>query len=212
MTQPPHITALEHRFIPATQPSRRLMVVLHGLGDSMAGFFWMPGMLDLPWMNYLLVNAPHPYFPGYAWYDIADPEPGVLQGRGLLTALFSELEAQGWAAEDVILFGFSQGCLMSIDFALRFGKPLAGIVGVSGYAFGLERLESEMHPQARAQSWLITHGTQDELLPISRTRAQMDTLQAAGIPLDWHEFPKSHTIDPEAELALIRQWVEARWP
>ena len=101
---------------------------------------------------------------------------------------------------------------MSIDFALRFGKPLAGIVGVSGYAFGLERLESEMHPQARAQSWLITHGVHDELLPVSRTRAQMKTLQAAGIPLAWHEFPKSHTIDPEAELPLIRQWVEARWP
>lgn len=212
MTQAPHITALDHRFIPAAQPSRRLMVVLHGLGDSMAGFFWMPGMLNLPAMNYLLVNAPNSYVMGYSWYDIDNPEPGVLKGRGLLNALFSELEAQGWGPEDVILFGFSQGCLMSIDFALRFAKPLAGIVGVSGYTFGLERLESEMHPQARAQAWLITHGTQDELLPVSRTRAQMETLKAAGIPLAWHEFPKTHTMDPEGEVPLIRQWAEARWP
>ena len=211
MTAPPSIASFEHRFIPATRESRRLTVVLHGLGDSMAGFFWMPGMLDLPEMNYLLVNAPQTYVMGYAWYDLDDPEPGVLHGRGLLGDLFAELEGQGWASRDIILFGFSQGCLMSIDFALRFGAPLAGIVGVSGYAFGLERLEAEMHPRAREQAWLITHGAHDELLPISRTRAQMETLGAAGIPLEWHEFPKSHTIDPEHELPLIRDWIAARW-
>ena len=90
MIQPPEITALEHRFIPAAQPSRRLMVVLHGLGDSMAGFFWLPGTLALPSMNYLLVNAPHPYFTGYAWYDIADPDV-VEVALSLLIRHFSEL-------------------------------------------------------------------------------------------------------------------------
>lgn len=37
--------------------STRLMIVLHGLGDSMAGYTWVPQALRLPWMNYLLVNA-----------------------------------------------------------------------------------------------------------------------------------------------------------
>jgi phospholipase/carboxylesterase len=209
---PPTLTALQSRFVPAAQPSRRLMVVLHGLGDSLLGFTWMPPMLRLPWLNYLLVNAPHPYFIGFAWYDIEDPEPGVLQGRGLLRRLFAELGAQGWPAADTVLFGFSQGCLMSLDFALRYEGALAGIVGVSGYAFGLERLPAELHPRAREQAWLVTHGTDDELLPIARTRAQMEQLRALGVPIEWHEFPKAHTIDPERELPLIRGWIAARWP
>jgi phospholipase/carboxylesterase len=212
MPAAPVIDSLEARFLAAPQASPRLMVVLHGLGDSMAGFYWMPQMLGLPWLSYLLVNAPHPYFMGYAWYDIEQPEPGVLEGRGLLRRLFAELRGQGWAAADTVLFGFSQGCLMSLDFALRHDERLAGIVGVSGYAFGLERLPAELNPRAREQAWLVTHGTHDELLPIARTRAQMEQLRALGVPIEWHEFPKTHTIDPEAELALIRSWIAARWP
>lgn len=211
MTQAPAITALESRFFPAATPSTRLMIVLHGLGDSMEGFYWMPQLLALPRLNYLLVNAPNPYFMGKAWYDVDNPAPGVTQGRALLGQLFAELAAAGWPSSDVVLFGFSQGCLMSIDFALRYDQPLAGIVGVSGYAFALDTLEAEMHPRARQQAWLITHGSDDELLPVQRTRAQMEQLKAAGVPIEWHEFPKTHTIDPETELSLIRDWIAARW-
>lgn len=39
---PPIVTALDARFLPAHEPSGRLMVVLHGLGDSLEGFAWMP--------------------------------------------------------------------------------------------------------------------------------------------------------------------------
>ena len=38
--------------------SRRLMILLHGLGDSMDGWRWFPEAMKLPWLNYLLVNAP----------------------------------------------------------------------------------------------------------------------------------------------------------
>jgi phospholipase/carboxylesterase len=211
MAQPPVVTALESRFIPASEPSSRLAVVLHGLGDSMAGFSQMPHWLGLPWLNYLLVNAPQRYYIGYAWFDLDRPEPGVLAARERLRALFAELAAQGWPSADTLLFGFSQGCLMSLDFALRHPEPLAGIVGVSGYAYALERLETELHPRAREQSWLVTHGTHDELLPIAHTRAQVRQLQAAGIPIAWHEFAKTHTLDPEHELPLIRDWIAGRW-
>ncbi|HZI33613.1 MAG TPA: serine esterase, partial [Candidatus Binatia bacterium] len=59
---------LHGQFIPAAdQASRRLFVVLHGLGDSAAGWSWLPGALNLPWLNYLLVNAPDEYYGGYSW-------------------------------------------------------------------------------------------------------------------------------------------------
>ena len=42
---------LETKLVHAEQPeSRRLMIVLHGLGDSMAGYAWVPQVLRLPWL------------------------------------------------------------------------------------------------------------------------------------------------------------------
>jgi hypothetical protein len=40
----------------------------------------------------------------------------------------------------------------------------------------------------------------------------MERLGAAGVPIEWHEFAKGHTLDPERELPLIRNWIAARWP
>lgn len=211
MPEAPEIQSLSTRFVPAGRPSDRLAVVLHGLGDSWAGFTWMPGELNLPWLNYLLVNAPDAYEIGYSWYDIANPAPGVLRSRGLLNALFAELAEQGWESRNVLLFGFSQGCLMTIDFATRYAQPLAGIVGVSGYTFDLNAIAAEMTPQAREQAWLMTHGSHDELLPVSRTRAQVERLRSHGLQVEWHEFAKAHTIDPYDELPLFRSWIDARW-
>ena len=105
---PPQIATFSHRFIPAAQPSRRLIVVLHGLGDSSEGFLWLPEHLGLPWLNFLLLDAPNPYFfDGFSWYDIQHPAPGVLAGRALLVQLFGELTVQGWRNEDIVFFGFS---------------------------------------------------------------------------------------------------------
>ena len=42
----------------AEADSEWLMVVLHGLGDSMEGYRWLPGALRIPALNTLLVNAP----------------------------------------------------------------------------------------------------------------------------------------------------------
>ena len=68
---------LTHEKIPAAEAdSDWLMVVLHGLGDSMEGYRWMPEAIGLPWLNYLLVNAPDDYHGGYSWYDFLDnPAP-----------------------------------------------------------------------------------------------------------------------------------------
>src|SRR2546428_7922846 len=64
----PAANTLHSELVPARDAaSRRLLIMLHGLGDSIAGFRWLPPALNLPWLNYLLVNAPDQYYGGYFW-------------------------------------------------------------------------------------------------------------------------------------------------
>src|SRR5581483_10739260 len=89
---------LQTDLVPARAPiGRRLMVVLHGLGDSMEGYRAIPHEINLPWLNYLLVNAPDPYFNGFAWYDLYnDPGTGITRSRKLLFKLIDDLRAEGY--------------------------------------------------------------------------------------------------------------------
>jgi phospholipase/carboxylesterase len=197
---------LTTELIPAAQKdSRRLMVVLHGLGDSMDGYRWLPEAMHLDALNYLLVNAPDEYYGGWSWYDLpGDAAPGVLRSRKLLFELLDSLRERGFPTEQTLLFGFSQGCLMTLETGLRYPHRLAGLMGVSGYVHDPERLLCEMPPVAAQQRVLLTHGTYDPLIPISRTRAQVQRLRAAGLSIEWREFAKEHTIAGEAELAVLR--------
>src|SRR5947208_7685689 len=115
----------------AEKNSTRLMVVLHGLGDSCAGYRWLPALLQVSWLNYLLVNAPDSYFGGYSWYDFAgDIVPGVSRSSQMLFQFLDSQAAKGFPTEQTTLGGFSQGCLMSVEVGLRYPRRFAGIVGI----------------------------------------------------------------------------------
>jgi phospholipase/carboxylesterase len=205
---------LHGKFIPAAEKnSRRLFVVLHGLGDSLEGWRWLPGALDLPWLNYLLVNAPDEYHGGYSWFDYpGDIAPGVQRSRKLLFELLDDLRAKNFPAEQITLGGFSQGCLMSIETGLRYPHRLAGIVGLSGWVFEIENLLRDLTPVARTQRLLVTHGRFDPLLPFAEVRGQIQRLQAAGLNVEWREYPKEHTIYGAEEIAAIHEFVKAGYP
>ncbi|MBI5384216.1 MAG: serine esterase [Verrucomicrobia bacterium] len=189
--------------------SRRLMVVLHGLGDSSAGYRWLPATMAWPWMNYLLVNAPDEYYGGYSWYDfMGEAEPGVRRSIGLLTSLLDGQRAKGFPPEQTVLLGFSQGCLMVLETGLRYPHRFAGLVGISGHILDPETLLAELSPVAKEQRLLVTHGTHDPLIPCAGVRNQIAALKAGGVRVEWREFAKVHTIDEQEELGVIREFVE----
>jgi phospholipase/carboxylesterase len=199
---------LHTELIPAAEKSSRLMVMLHGLGDSIEGYRWWPEALRLPWLNCLLVNAPDEYYGGYSWFDYPDDlAPGVVRSRKLLFELFDDLRVKGFPPEQITLGGFSQGCLMTVDVGLRYPHRFAGLVGISGWVFEAEKTAKELSPVARQQRLLMTHGTSDPVIPIEKVRPQIPLLTAAGLKVEWREFAKVHTIQGETEMAVIREFV-----
>ena len=200
---------LDHRLIRAEQSgSKRLLIMMHGLGDSLAGYLWMPDTLRLPWLNYLLPNAPDDYFGGFSWFDFeGDMVSGVRRSRELLFQLLEATRKQGFPTEQTVIGGFSQGGLMAIEVGLRYPHRFAGVMSLSGYVCEPERLIQELTPVAREQRLLVTHGTLDPLLPFAVVQRQIRQLQQAGVRIQWHEFEKVHTIAGEEELEVIRSFI-----
>jgi phospholipase/carboxylesterase len=204
---------LDSEFIPAAETaSRRLMIMLHGLGDSIEGYRWLPEAMGFPWMNYLLVNAPDEYFGGYSWFDFAgNIVPGVTRSRKLLFDLLDAQRANSFPTEQMVFGGFSQGSLMAVEIGLRYPHRFAGIIGLSGFVCEPEKLVQELSPVALQQRFLVTHGTHDPLIRFAEVREQINLLKAAGLDIEFHEFFKDHTIAGEAELEVIRNFVRARY-
>src|SRR5690606_18034865 len=105
---------------------------------------------------------------------------------GLLTSLVQELEEKGVPSSRIGFFGFSQGCLMTLETGLRYPRPLGCLVGVSGYFHEPDVLMTE-RPEV-SQKLLMTHGTRDGVIPITKVRDQVKRVGERGLKLEFREY------------------------
>ncbi len=127
--------------------------------------------------------------------DLLREEPaGLTQARSQLVTALAELQRElGVPADQLVLGGFSQGAMLSLDVALRTELPLRGVVLWSGTLIAQEQWQARM-PTRRGLQILQSHGRQDQMLPYGVAQLLRNQLTAAGMKVDWHEFTGGHEI------------------
>lgn len=202
------VSRLTYEFWPAQNTeSRKLLVVLHGRGDSKEGYYWLPEALNIDDFNYLFLDGPDVYGTGRSWYGLLPERQGIPRSRDLLTELLQKIQSDcGLKPGEIYLFGFSQGCLMSLDVALRLNVTLGGIVGVSGSVAYLDQYPTALGSAARAQRFLITHGYGDDVTPLEPTQKGIETLRRQGVAIDFRVYDKAHNFDEIDELPDIEAY------
>jgi len=206
-----HTLPLQYTFIESKVPSNKIMIILHGRGDSSKGFTFLPNYLNIDEMNYLLLDAPYEYYGGFSWYDLPPSQfNGIKHSSMLLTETLNQLFLEDYIAEESFIFGFSQGSLLTFEFAARYAKVLAGYIAISGYIYNADKLLTEMNPQhKKSKNWLCTHGTRDNVLPYETSQSQIKLLQEGGFDIDFKSYPKAHNLE-EDEIEMIASWIKER--
>jgi phospholipase/carboxylesterase len=206
------MTSLVHHIVPARAERRGTLVFLHGLGDSPAGWSFLPHALELPWLEIVLVQAPISYGPGWAWYELdpslrptSNTRTDIAKSRTLLESLLLELDRP---TESVVVGGFSQGSVMALETGLRSELPLAGLLCISGYVPLLADFPAGFGSHALERRILCTHGTWDQVIPHAFSEGQAVALAAMGVRIEMETFDKPHGLDEEEELPRIRSWLE----
>ena len=201
---------LNNIFIPSKVTSKKLMIILHGRGDSSRGFTFLPPYLNMDDMNYLLLDAPYYYYGGFSWYDLPPKQlEGIAYSSSILADTLDTLFEEEFNADESFLFGFSQGALLTFEFGARYEKVLAGYIAVSGYIYDANNLLKEMNQELRSSNWLCTHGTYDGVLPFNTSKEQVETLQNGGFDITFKSYDKDHNV-AEDELMMIKEWIKSR--
>ena len=194
-----------------TAPAK-VMIVLHGRGDSLGAFSDVQNELEMPEMNFLLLNAPRKFDDGFSWY-LAEPRhaESVIEVRAKLFALVSELNLQGFASETIFWMGHSQGCLIACDLVLNHPDRFGGLIGVSGYLWFFRGWKKKLVDSgAYGTPWLITHGTHDRIIRPREIREDIAALVESDVPVMYREFRKGHDFDFAHEVPYIREWLKPR--
>ena len=208
------------RRAPLSGETRSVVVFLHGYGANGADLLGLADPLGehLPDTLFVAPDAPEscagaPF--GYQWFPIpwSDKSSEEEAARGMQAAA-SDLNAfldallvdEDLLPEQMVLFGFSQGTMMSLHVAPRREDPLAGIVAFSGRLLQPEVLPDETISRMPV---LLVHGDADDVVPVQSLPQAAQALQDAGFTDVFAHIMKgtAHGIAPDGlsvALAFMR--------
>ena len=205
---------------PQSGDTRSAVVFLHGYGANGADLLGLADPLadHLPDTLFVAPDAPEncagsPF--GYQWFPIPwidgsseeESSRGMQQAVEDLNAFLDALMVdEDLLPEQVCLFGFSQGTMMSLHVAPRREDPVAGIVAFSGRLLEPELLADEVKSRMPI---LLVHGDQDDVVPVQSLPQAAEALQNAGFSDVYAHVMKgtAHGIAPDGlsvALAFIR--------
>ncbi len=183
----------------SSEPSFRL-VLLHGWGANAEDLIPVAKLLsqiNSYHLEIVLLRAPqqHPDGLGLQWYGLF-PADWELVPSAIVDLKFriEKLATPQISLEKTVLMGFSQGGAMAISCGCEL--PLAGVIGCSAYP------HPGWFPPLGSPPVLLTHGKQDEVVPIEASYQIMQTFKVKNQEIELELFQCGHEITQEIILKI----------
>ncbi|PWA09325.1 alpha/beta hydrolase [Flavobacterium laiguense] len=192
-----------------------LILMLHGYGSNEADLFsFAPELPD----EYYIISARAPYdlqYGSYAWYAInfdadqnkfSDNDQARIS-RDTIAGFIDELTSKyPIDSNDVTLFGFSQGSILSYAVALSYPEKINKVVAMSGY-LNLEIVAEDYLKNDLSQLKIFaSHGTVDQVIPVDWARKTPGTLEKLGVEITYKEYPVGHGVAPQ-NFYDLKNWL-----
>ena len=171
-----------------------VVVLLHGYGGDGKDI----SMLTLNWKRHMpntifICPNGHEVCPinpsGYQWFDLTKDDPNHVLNESLkaekkINKFLDEIkEEYNLDNKQIILSGFSQGCMMSINVGLTAEQAYRCIVGFSGKIINIENLKIR---KKNLTSTLLIHGDQDDIVSPTYLLEAKDFLLREKVNVDTH--------------------------
>ncbi|WP_268845990.1 alpha/beta hydrolase [Flavobacterium aestivum] len=192
-----------------------VILMLHGYGSNEADLFSFA--TELP-DEYYVISARAPYdlqYGSYAWYAInfdadqnkfSDNDQARIS-RDTIARFIDEL-ASNYAIDsnNVTLFGFSQGSILSYAVALSYPEKINKVVAMSGY-LNLEIVaEDYLKNNLNQLKIFASHGTVDQVIPVDWARKTPGILEKLGVAIVYKEYPVGHGVAPQ-NFYDLKNWL-----
>lgn len=116
----------------------------------------------------------------------------------VVAAIENLMQRFGLNHSRLLLGGFSQGAMLSVDVATRgLSEPPAAMALYSG-ALICEKHWKQSAARLNSTRILQSHGAQDPILPLQTGKWLKEMLEEAGCSVEFIEFAGPHTIPPAA--------------
>ena len=153
---------------------KNAVILCHGYGGdgkdiSILASYWKS---YLPETIFICPDAPEKCAAsptGFQWFDLMDQTPEQILSKSLvaeikLNKLIDEIkEEYNLLANQIVISGFSQGCMISLQTGIKRKDKINSIIGYSGKIINLEHLNKNIVSRPNI---ILMHGDIDQVVTI----------------------------------------------
>ena len=191
----------------ALEGASKVVILMHGRGASANDIIRLGGALIDPGTQDVAFLAPQAT--NNTWYPISgfvaqdQLAPWLESALMVIDELVDSATAAGIPASKIVVGGFSQGAMLSLEYASRGRREIGGVIAFSGSLIGPTDQEHAPLADANGLKMFIGCGTNDSWIPAASAQKSAELFKEAGADVDVRIYPgMDHTInDDEIEGA-----------
>ena len=186
------------------------IILIHGYGSNAEDLFSFAPYLP---KSHTIIALQAPLSMGYrsyAWYPLGMNQTGTVtsdvdQAWKVVDLLLENIEAlseeHALDPDDISLFGFSQGAILSWALAFKYPEKVRRIIALSGLIH--ESVPMEKKPEFLAYA---AHGIEDTVIRIDQAREYILPLSQKYEEIEYHEFNDGHTVSHK-NFTTLMEWI-----
>ncbi len=196
-----------------------LLIMLHGYGSNEQDLFSFAD--ELP-DELLVISVKAPLslgFGSYAWYtihfdssdaskfsDIPEAKEALSKINQFMDEVIKKYQVN---TNNIFLFGFSQGTILSTAFALNHPDKVNHVIALSGY-INPELLNDNFKENNFTKlDFFVSHGSVDQVIPVEWARKTPNFLDNLGIKNTYQEYQVGHGVAPQ-NFYDLNLWIKER--
>ncbi|WP_297814977.1 dienelactone hydrolase family protein [uncultured Polaribacter sp.] len=191
-----------------------LLVLLHGYGSNEMDLYSFADELQDE-LHIVSLRAPHSLGgQGFAWYSInfdadqnkfSDLDEARVSQSKIAEFIDTFIANNEIDTNKIFVLGFSQGAILSYGLSLNSSK-IQHVIALSGY---LNEDLIKSWPKEHTTDYFISHGSVDQVIPVTLARKAPVILTEKGIANSFQEYPVGHGVHPQ-NFYDFKSWIGER--
>ena len=192
------------------------VILCHGYGGdgkdiSILGNYWRA---HLPDTIFICPDAPEKCAAspsGFQWFDLIDQTPEQVLSKALvseskLNKLIDEVKNKNeLSANQIIIGGFSQGCMISLQTGIKRKDAVNSIIGYSGRIIDTEHLSKNIVSKPNI---ILMHGDADQIVPVNSLLEAKDFFNKIDYKIETQIFKNCEHRIPTEGSSLGLQFIK----
>ena len=195
---------------------KNAVILCHGYGGdgkdiSLLASYWRA---HLPETLFICPDAPEKCVAspaGFQWFDLIDQAPEQVLSKSLvaerkLNKLIDEVkDKNNLLANQIVIGGFSQGCMISLQTGIKRKDTINSIVGYSGRIIDTEHLGKNIASQPNV---ILMHGDIDQIVSVDSLLEARDFFNKSNYKIESHIFKNCEHHIPSEGSSLGLQFIK----